>query len=303
MTRTRVIITGASGFIGYNIAKACLERKWHVCGIGHGCTTQDNDQDIKFWNESDIAIDSLLEIGVKPDIVIHCAGGSSVGLSVEDPDLDFHKTVSTTLNILEYIRIHAPSAKLVYPSSAAVYGQVNVIPITEDTKLSPVSPYGIHKKVAESLCQLYANQYNLSICIVRLFSVYGPGLRKQLLWDACQKLEKGDSTFFGTGDEIRDFLHVSDAVRLLLEAVIHASPLCPIVNGGSGEGVKIHVLLQAMANIIKPATALNFTTKPKPGDPNALVADIRKSIEWGWHPMIPLEQGIREYIDWCIACQ
>ena len=103
--------------------------------------------------------------------------------------------------------------------------------------MNPVSPYGVHKKIAEDLCRSYGQHFKIASCVIRLFSVYGVRLRKQLLWDECLKLSKNEITFFGTGQETRDWLHIHDVVNLLFTAAEHASSHCPTVNGGTGVGV------------------------------------------------------------------
>ena len=114
-----------------------------------------------------------------------------------------------------------------------MYGNADALPIAESTPINPISPYGVHKQIAEELIRSYAHHFSLSVAIVRFFSLYGPGLRKQLLWDACTKIEKGDFDFYGTGHEVRDWLHVQDAARLLLTLPSHASSDAVIVNGGN----------------------------------------------------------------------
>ena len=128
-----------------------------------------------------------------------------------DPFADFQRTVGSTAALLEYIRVDCPGAALVYPSSAAVYGHAVQLPMQEDGPLRPVSPYGVHKKFAEDLIRSHCVMFGLRASIVRLFSIYGEGFRKQLLWDACRKLLAGEREFFGIGDETRDWLHVDDA--------------------------------------------------------------------------------------------
>src|SRR6185312_5873943 len=126
-----------------------------------------------------------------------------------------------------FLRCYCPQATLVVPSSAAVYGAVRQIPINESGPRNPISPYGVHKKIAEDLCYSYARHFGARIALVRFFSVYGAGLRKQLLWDACNKLVVGDGRFGGHGNEVRDWLHIEDAARLLIAAAQHAAPTCP----------------------------------------------------------------------------
>jgi len=250
-----------------------------------------------------VTIDSLLQLKVQPDVIIHCAGGASVELSIEQPAIDFNLTVSSTSNVLEFIRLHSPSTKLVYPSSAAVYGQVKSLPIHEDIDLNPISPYGIHKEISEDLCQLYSRQYGLSIAVVRMFSIYGNELRKQLLWDACQKIGQNDYDFFGTGEEIRDWLHVKDVSKLLFIAAKNTSENCTIVNAGYGDGVKVKDILQHLSVKFNSGISPKFSSKVKSGDPNAYIADISKVKSWGWEPSINWKDGVSQYVDWYKKCQ
>ncbi|NOT98961.1 MAG: NAD-dependent epimerase/dehydratase family protein, partial [Sideroxydans sp.] len=196
--KKNVLITGAAGFIGRHIALEFAKQGWHVIGLGRGDWVDSHESGLSAWHCSEVTLDALVQYAGKPDVIVHCAGGASVGFSVEQPAVDFDLTVKTTSNVLEYIRLYTPATRLVYPSSAAVYGQVKTLPIIETAHLNPVSPYGVHKLMAESLCQLYAKEFGLSVAMVRLFSIYGNGLRKQLLWDACKKLCQGKKEFFGT---------------------------------------------------------------------------------------------------------
>jgi UDP-glucose 4-epimerase len=232
-------------------------------------------------------------------LIVHCAGSGSVSFAIDDPLGDFERTVITTANVLEYIRRFAPACAIVYPSSASVYGAAASVPIREDSPLAPISQYGVHKLMAERLIVSYASQFGTSAAIVRLFSVYGCGLRKQLLWDACRKLANSDTTFMGTGEEIRDWLHVEDAADLLLTAANHASTACSIVNGGSGVGVTVRqVLLHLGSSLSGQEPVLTFSGAQRTGDPVRYVADIAKSRAWGWEPRRGWEAGMADYASW-----
>lgn len=293
------MVTGALGFLGRHVARRLSFSGWQVIGIGHGRWERDEYKQwgIAEWHASDITVDALVNHGGQPDVIVHCAGSGSVGYSLDYPYQDYQRTVGTTLSVLEFGRMHAPNAKIVYPSSAGVYGSVQKLPILETDALSPTSPYGVHKRMAEELCGSYAQHFNLQVAVVRLFSVYGVGLRKQLLWDAAQKILRGEHEFFGTGEEIRDWLHVEDAANLLIEAARHASSGCPIVNGGGGIGTNVRV---ALSNLFKSFGAGEpvFTGVSRPGDPPGYVADISSAIAWGWNPATAFEDGLREYAEW-----
>src|SRR5690606_30498045 len=188
---------------------------------------------LTFWHSADATLDALVTYANEPDVIIHCAGSGSVSFSMSHPYEDYMRTVSSTAAVLEYVRLYSPETSVIYPSSAAVYGQVEYLPIKEHDPMCPVSPYGVHKRMAEELCHSYATNFQISVAIVRLFSIYGEGLKKQLLWDACCKAENKGSCFSGTGQELRDWLHVDDAAHLVHALVPYAATACPIFNGAS----------------------------------------------------------------------
>ena len=110
-----------------------------------------------------------------------------LGASIANPYEDFTRTVATTAELLEWMRLGARNARLVSVSSAAVYGAGHTGPIREEQALLPFSPYGYHKLMMENLCLSYAANYGLAVMVVRLFSVYGSWLKKQVLWDMCSQ--------------------------------------------------------------------------------------------------------------------
>jgi len=161
-----------------------------------------------------------------------------------------------------------------------------------------VSPYGVHKKIGEELCLSYARHFGESVVVVRLFSVYGAGLRKQLLWDASLKLSDSGNTFFGSGTETRDWLHVRDAASLLLAASSHAAPEAPVLNGGTGRGVAVGDLIGELFSCFGRTDTPRFSGVTRSGDPLHYVADMSRLREWDWRPRVPWREGVREYAAW-----
>lgn len=295
-----LLVTGAYGFVGRHVARAAAAQGYRVIGIGHGNWDRHawRQWGLQDWHADDVTVETLATYAGQPDVIVHCAGSGSVGFSMTAPVLDFNRTVTTTLSVLEFIRQSAPDARLVLPSSAGIYGKCADLPIRIDSAKSPSSPYGLHKLMAEQLCQSYATHYNVKSAIVRLFSVYGTGLRKQLLWDACCKISAGHATFFGTGEETRDWIHIEDAAGLLLAAVAHAGADCPIANGGTGLAIAIRSILTQLCDALGTGLAPGFDGAQRAGDPMHYQADISQALAWGWKPGKNLAEQLRAYAIW-----
>jgi len=269
-------------------------------GIGHGTWAPEEARawGVAEWHGADISFDVLSNSGPPPNAIVHCAGSGLVGYSFTHPFQDFQRGTATIAATLEYVRLHAPESRVVFLSSAAVYGQVGGGSIPEETSLKPVSPYGVHKMMGESLCRMYADQYRIHSTVLRLFSVYGPGLRKQLLWDACTKGLHGNFEFAGTGNETRDWLNVEDAAELVLAAVEHASPRCPIANGGTGEAPAISAVLEELFLGLGIKSKPRFSGAVRAGDPVHYRADVSVARRWGWMAKIGWREGLRAYAEW-----
>jgi UDP-glucose 4-epimerase len=154
--------------------------------------------------------------------------------------------------------------------------------------------------MAEDICLSYSRNFEIPVAIVRLFSVYGIGLCKQLLWDACNKLSLGPSTFGGTGEETRDWLHVEDAARLLLSVGISNTSGRFIFNGGTGVGVSTREIVEPIAKAFGGADRAKFTGKRRLGDPIDLVACMDHDNALTWQPEKSLDIELQLYINWFI---
>jgi UDP-glucose 4-epimerase len=299
-TRRTILVTGAYGFLGRHVAQFYNRQGHYVIGVGHGAWARSewSAWGLSEWHTADITVESLITYARTPDVIAHCAGSGSVAFSVQHPALDFRRTVEATSRVLEFIRVHAPAASLVYPSSAAVYGANPAVPTSEAAELKPVSPYGLHKQMAEELCCMYASNFQVRVTIVRLFSIYGPELRKQLLWDGCHKLLRGVRDFPGSGEETRDWVNVQDAVALLGLAADRSDATCPIINGGRGEAVTVRQILEALREESNLSGNIRFNGEKRAGDPRDLVANPTAALALGWRPTIAWRQGIVDYVRW-----
>jgi UDP-glucose 4-epimerase len=293
----RVVVTGAGGFIGSNVLEDAVAAGSWAHGVDLARPSGSPFEGRAGWSALDLVTQEP-EPGLAPTHVYHCAGAGTVGPSLGNPRRDFDLNVATTATLLGWVRAHAPSARVVLLSSAAVYGDQSLDQIPESTPKRPLSPYGSHKLLAEQLCSEYARQFDLRIAIVRFFTVYGPGLRKQLLWEACGKILGGQPEFGGDGGELRDWLEISDAVSLLRFAAGAASSHCPIFNGGTGKGTAAKAVLRQLARGLGRTEAIRFSGERRPGDPRSLVADIGAARRLGWEPKLPWQEGVSAYARW-----
>ena len=298
----RILITGAYGFLGRHAARKFKEEGHHVTGIGHGkwYAEEYNKWGIDTWVESTITFEAMINTNQLFDIIVHCGGSGSVGFSTVNPYEDFQKSVQSTLALLEYIRLRKPDCKFIYPSSVAVQGSLPDIPITEDMESNPISPYGFHKKIAEELCRSYHINFGLNIGIIRFFSIYGDGLQKQLLYDACRKIDiagAGEAIFFGSGGETRDWIHVNDASALIYKLALEVQGI-NILNGGSGNRINIATVLQLLKEEFGSEATISFNGAVREGDPRFFWSDNTKLQKYNWETTVNLREGIRSYVNY-----
>lgn len=300
-------VTGARGFIGHHLAQKLAHQGHIVAGIGHGAwpLIEAKRWGITTWINGDISASNLEQLrkltGV-PDRVFHLAGGSSVSTAFASPQEDFKRTVVSTAELLEWLRQQAPNVQIAAVSSAAVYGANHRGAITENVRLMPFSPYGAHKLMMEDLCRSYAINFGLKLVLPRLFSVYGPELKKQLLWDMCGKLAAGGVVALGgTGNELRDWTDVRDIAHALDQVVCLASQQAPTLNLATGIATSVHTIATAVATHWGGENALerlHFSGQSRPGDPFSLVANIDQMRTHKIECLMPLRQGLAEYVDW-----
>lgn len=294
----KVLVTGASGFIGNKTALYLRDRGYQVIGWnhskGHGLFETEK---VNMMNEIEMG-DALAFH--KPDIIIHCAGSADVSKSVKDPLMDYEGNVTITHNLMFTIyKLGLEDVRFVYLSSAGVYGNPVSLPISEDMPLNPLSPYAIHKVMCEELCKYFAMNYGMNVKIARIFSAYGAGLKKQIFWDMFNKYKMtGRLDMFGTGDESRDYIHVDDVVQALyLLATIESNDI--IFNVANGEEVTIRKVTELFAdNLGVPKDMIAFNGIVREGDPLNWKADISRISRLGYKKNVNISNGLREYVQW-----
>ena len=163
----------------------------------------------------------------------------------------------------------------------------------------PVSPYGKHKLFAEELCKEYNEHFNSQTCSLRIFSAYGPGLKKQILWDIFKKSQDGGTvTLFGTGNETRDFIYVADIIRAIELIIKNGSFNAAVYNVASGIEISMKNMAALLLKEMGYSGELIFSGNERPGDPKNWRADINKLKAMGFEPSFTLENGIKEFVKW-----
>ena len=298
---TTVLITGGRGFLGRATARAFKQRGYRVVGLGHGEWSPGEALEHGFdaWHPAEVSLAALSALTERFDLVVHCAAASSVPFSLEQPHAAFRMTVQCTVDLLEYLRISGSKALVLYPSSAAVYGATDDRPLRESDQPNPVSPYGFHKRMVEELLACYAAHFGVRAAVIRFFSIYGAGLARQLLWDACTKLTsaQGPVTFWGTGEETRDWIHVDDAAALIARVSETGSPFS-IVNGAGGERITVRTALHMLRDALGVDAPIDFNGVIKAGDPRFYHADVTRARLLGAQPSVSLADGLSLYAQW-----
>jgi UDP-glucose 4-epimerase len=310
MNNKTVLITGASGFLGTWLADALFESGYELIGVDLRAPLKPRIWANFMTASTDNADWENLIGGKSLHAVYHLAGGASVALSVSDPYSDFSNLLPGTARMALYLVKHHPQARFIFFSSAAVYGNVQILPTNEDVFKQPISPYGVHKYLAESLLEDYSRIYNLNVTVLRIFSVYGPGLRKQLIWDvsnrALQAKADGQTEIelFGTGAETRDFIYVKDLCDSII-SLLKLSPAMPyeVLNMASGVEISIKEIADCILKHLNVGITAKFDGQIPKGDPFNMKADVTRLSEKQISMKYNLDNGIKEVTEWVIKQQ
>jgi len=297
----KVLVTGGAGFIGYHLCNK-LQNLTDNLTIYDDLSSgkMENVRDVpkaKFVKGDILDLKALCALQ-KQDLIYHLAAQVVVPYSMENPLIDFETNAKGTLCVLEKAR--KDDAKLVFASSAAVYGNPTIFPTPETYGFHPFSCYGLSKVVGEEYCQIYREQYGLDIVITRFANVYG--LRCHgVIHDFLDKLVKNKDKLeiIGTGKQSRDFVHISDVVDALVKVGVMKSVDGQVYNLGIGKTVTILELAKMMLQILglQDRTVVTTTGVSWQGDVTKIWFDNSKARkELNWNPKVTLEDAIKEVI-------
>ena len=305
----RVLVTGGAGFIGSHLVDALINEEVEVIVIddlSRGNMENLNNA-IKRITFRKLDIRNYEEVKkifneTEVEVVFHCAANANVPYSVENPEYDFTVNVLGTFNIL-MSSLESNVERVIYASSAAVYGEPEYVPIDEGHPLNPISPYGASKLAGEKLGFAYYHTYGIGFTSLRIFNAYGPRQKKHVIYDILRKLNEDPSRLelLGDGRQVRDFCYVTDVVKAFLLAAENKNSIGEVFNIGSGEAISLHKLASLIIEImgLKQRTKIYYTGKTWRGDIQKLVADISKAKNvLGFRPEVSLMDGITRVIKW-----
>ena len=284
------------GFVGSAAMRYYKDQGYVVTG----CDVIDNDKTADFIKVERKNPDyrTVFE-RISPDFCLNASGAANVPFSFENPFMDYELNVINVMRMLEAIRLISRETAFINISSAAVYGTPSRLPVGEDADITPISPYGWHKRQSEILCSEYAELYGLRICSMRVFSAYGPGLKKQLFWDLFQKTKMGKSVeLSGTGDESRDYIFVEDLVRA--SEIIATKSLLKgeVINVATGIETTIREAVTIFIEVLGWDGGISFSGSKRKGDPLNWCAEISKIKEMGFSSEFLLDAGLKRYCRW-----
>jgi len=304
----KCLVTGCAGFIGSTLTDQLLKEGHDVIGID--CFTDYYPEHIKKQNISDALSHprftfnkkDIMELNSFPDVdlVFHQAAQAGVRASW---GLDFsiytRNNIEATQRLLEWYK-NKKLKKFVYASSSSVYGDVS-LPMSENMRLQPVSPYGVTKLAAEHLCYLYWKNYGLPTVSLRYFTVFGPRQRPDMAINkfVTTILNEKPITIYGDGTQTRDFTYVSDICNANLCAAVKGTP-GTVFNIGGGSRITVNELITELERNCGKSAKINFIEQQK-GDVQDTLANIQKAeTEIGWTPRVSIREGVKKYYQWCL---
>ena len=234
------------------------------------------------------------------DTIFHLAGQASVPESIQNPKQDLAKNLLATFNLLEATRHLTPQTKVLFASTAAIYGEGSDKPFREDDPVMPVAPYGVSKLAAERYMDVYARSYGLRTASLRLFPVYGPRLDAHVIYDLMRKVFENphELPIHGDGTQVRDFTYVTNVVEAFLLVAVQGSLRGEAYNVAAEEPVSIQELAQMICKRIGVAPRFVYSGNIGPGVSKRWSADISRLKSLGYKPQRKLADGLTTTIDW-----
>ena len=308
-----ILLTGCAGFIGSNLLIKLLSEGYYVVGLDNLCETYNPSWKLEnialsklnkrfSFIKGDILDSALLKMissKFNVDIVVHAAAKTGVRSSIQNPSIYEEVNVRGTLNMLEYSRLNNIK-KFIFISSSSVYGNYTEAPFKESSNVcNPISPYAASKIAGELFVYSYSHIYKLPSICLRLFTVYGPSGRPDmvpyLLTDAV--VNNKPFTQFGNGKSARDYTYISDIIDGIISATNYNCKF-DIINLGHSKPVQLKKLICLIEKVVGRPAMIN-RIHDQLGDVQLTHADISKAkILLNYSPRIELEDGLKLFVRW-----
>ena len=295
MRLQKVSIIGA-GFIGINLIDAWFKQRYEICVLDRGECPLEYIGKIKWLRGTFDSLDKVSNVVEGAEVVFHLISNTVPGEDVRWNE-DLSKILSHTIQLLNVCKQNGVK-RVVFISSSSVYGAQKEFPIPETAIPNPISAHGIQKITLEHCLRLYHYQYDLDCKIMRLSNPYGEGQniygKQGFIAIMLRKLlEKKTVVIHGDGKTIRDFVHISDVVQAsLLLATTDSKKI--IFNIGSGKGMKLNEVVEAIEGILGRAIPVEYSVKGLHDIPFS-VLDISKAVKYlGFKPIVSFKEGLKK---------
>ncbi len=304
-----ILITGGAGFIGSNLAEALIAEGHSVRIIDNLATGyKSNIEGIQYKAEfldGDIRdIEIVMDAVSGVDAVVHLAALPAVVQSIENPLSTFDANIKGTVNLLSACR-ELNVKRFVYASSAAVYGDVKVMPVTENTPTLPISPYGIDKLSGEYYCRFFHNNYGLESVVIRAFNAFGPRQDSKSYYSSVipkfiSRMLRGERPLiYGDGEQTRDFTYIANIVHAIKLALFGTPKQFGVpINCATAKTVSLNQLVSILNDQLHTDLQPEYLP-PVQGDIKHSSADISLAEQiLSYQPIVPFETGIKETIEY-----
>ena len=307
----RIVVTGGAGFIGGNLVHAMLGGGADITVIDDLSTgSMDNVHPATTFRRLDIRTPEAAEaiVAARPEAIVHLAAQVSVAASIEDPAFDHSVNVDGTRAIAE-AAVAAGARRVLFASSAAVYGEPRELPLTEESSTSPVVPYGASKLEAEAVLSEVLRPAGVDFAALRFSNVYGPRQRAEgeggVVAEFASRMTAGvNPVIFGSGRQTRDFIYVADVVNAIATALAADATLAapgpngPAYNVSTGVETSVNMLAEGLRVALRFPGVIE-RAEARDGDVEASVLSPEKAAaNFGWRAAVELQGGLAATAAW-----